>query len=79
MPASSWLNGAARLAMTGLSGAVLLAASGCGDPELGSVKVPKELNRKGPLLYGPTTSTGRPVRLSPVVSPPAPRTKTARR
>ena len=80
MPTSAWLNAAARVAMMVLSGAVLLAASGCGNSELGSIKVPAELKHQ----------EGRPERssdrleekASPSSGPngsPAPRTRTVLR
>ena len=75
MPTSAWPNVAARVAMMILSGAVLLVASGCGDSELGSVNVPKDLKRHGPTGYGPTASKGErllgpgPFRVKPKTKP----------
>jgi hypothetical protein len=74
MPTPAWLNVAARVAMMILSGAVLFVASGCGHSELGSVNVPKDLKRHGPMSYGPTASKGARL-LGPGPSRVKPKTK----
>jgi hypothetical protein len=81
MPTSTWLNAAARVAMMVLSGAVWLAASGCGNSELGSIKVPAELRREAKAGYGPGatrpgTGSLRPGQFRPA---PAPKTRPSRR
>jgi hypothetical protein len=79
MPTSECLNVAARVSTLLLSGAVLFASGGCGNPELGSVKVPKDLKSKGPMGYGPIASKGKSPSLGPGEFRPAPRAKGARR
>jgi len=75
MPTSAWLNVAARVAMVVLSGVVLLAASGCGNSELGSIKVPAELSRRAKAGYGPVATRPGTGSLSPGQFRPAPAPK----
>jgi hypothetical protein len=75
MPTSAWRDAAACVAMTVLSGAVLLAASGCGNSELGSIKVPAELRRAAKAGYGPGATRPGTGNLSPGQFRPAPAPK----
>jgi hypothetical protein len=75
MPTSAWLNAAARVATMVLSGAVLLGASGCGNSELGSIKVPAELSRGARAGYGPGATRPGTGNLSPGQFLPAPAPK----
>jgi hypothetical protein len=81
MAASAWLNVADRVAVMGLSGAVLLAASGCGNSDLGSIKVPAELSRGAKAGYGPDATRPGTGSLSPgqFRPPPSPKKRSSRR
>jgi hypothetical protein len=72
MPLSDWFVKVARLAPIVSLGLGLLVAVGCSPPELGSVKLPVDLKRSGPMGYGPASSKGASPSLGPGDFRPAP-------
>jgi hypothetical protein len=66
MPMPAWLNKTTRVALiVGSCSAGLLTVERCGPPEAGSVKLPEDLKRSGPISYGPITSKGGSPSLGP--------------
>jgi hypothetical protein len=53
----------------------LVAATGCGPSEIGSVKLPEDFPRSGPMSYGPAASKGTAPSLGPGDFRPAPPTR----
>jgi hypothetical protein len=78
MPASARLKMAARVALVALSITLSLESSGCGNSELGSVKVPKELRRKDPMHDVAAASKRKSPGPSPGELWPAPQRSRAR-
>jgi hypothetical protein len=78
MPASAWLKMTAHVAMVALCITVSLGSSGCSNSELGSVKVPEELQRKGPLHDVPAASKRKTPGLAPGDLRPVPQGSRAR-
>lgn len=53
----------------------LLAEWGCDPPDAGSVKLPEDLKRSGPMGYGPAPSKGTPSNRGPGNFRPVPAPK----
>ena len=78
MSKSSQFLTAARFAPIVSLGLGLLVVAGCGPPEAGSIELPEELKRSGPMGYGPTASKGASPGLGPGDFRPAPKAATAK-
>jgi hypothetical protein len=78
MPMSSWFIKVARIAPILSLGLGLLVVAGCGPPEAGSVKLPADFKRSGPMGYGPAASKGTSSGLAPGQFRPEPRPAAAK-
>jgi hypothetical protein len=79
LPKSSSFIKTLRVARLAWCGAGLLAAAGCGPPELGSVKLPAELSRGAKPAYGPGAAKAGLRQLGPGQFQVAQKTKPGRR
>jgi hypothetical protein len=75
MPVSARFSQMARFVRLVVLGAGLVAMTGCGPPEVGSIKLPESLKRSGKPGYGPPAAKGGPTSLRPgdFRAAPAPR------
>jgi hypothetical protein len=65
MPLSTRLVKRARFAPVISWGVGLLVVAGCGPPELGSIQLPENLKRSGPMVHGPAASNKTAPSLGP--------------
>jgi hypothetical protein len=65
MPACARLSPTARFARLVVLGAGLVVMTGCGPPEVGSIKLPESLKRSGNPRAGSPAAMQSPTRLGP--------------